>query len=276
MRIFISCDMEGTAGVVDWSQCRGPGQDYETARRLMVEEVNAAIRGATDAGADDIVVNDSHGLMANLVPDLLTAGASYLSGRHKQLYMMQGLDASFGAVFFVGYHGSMGTDGVLSHTYNPRAIGAARLNGTTVGEAGINSLVALAHEVPVALVTGDQVTIRETSAILPGIETVVVKQATSRFAAVNLHPEAARRAIHAGARAAVERLARGEFAPPPLELPIHLDVDWLTADMAEMAGWIAGVARKGDRTTEIVDDDPLAVFQRFVATVAITRSIVET
>jgi D-amino peptidase len=275
MRVFISSDMEGTAGIVDWAQCRGPGAEYETGRRLLLDEVNAAISGAIEGGATDVLVNDSHGAMANLAPIELSGTARYLSGRHKPLYMMQGLDDSFGAVLFVSYHGSMGSNGVLSHTYNPRAVSAVRLNGATVGEAGINALVATAHGVPVALVTGDQVTIEETSAVLPDIAGVIVKEAVTRFSAMSLHPTAACLAIADAAKAAVERAIRGDIGPPAIEIPACLEVDWLTADMAEMATWIGGVTRSAARSVEIRDDDPLAIYRRFIATIAITRSIVE-
>jgi len=268
--------MEGTSGIVDWLQCRGPGPEYETSRRLLLDEVNAAIDGAFDGGATEVLVNDSHGAMANLSPAHLSHEASYLSGRHKPLYMMQGLDETFDAVFFVSYHGSMGSNGVLSHTYNPRAVSAARLNGITVGEAGINALAALGHDVPVALVTGDQVTIAETEAILPGIETVVVKHAATRFAAMNLHPVAACRAIRDGARRAAQRVATGDVKLPPLTLPARLEIDWLSADMAEMAAWIDGIERAGERVVVIEGDEPLQIYRHFVAAIAITRSIVET
>jgi D-amino peptidase len=276
MRVFLSCDMEGVAGVVDWSQCRGPATEYEAARRLLVSEVNAAIDGAFDGGATEVLVNDSHGLMANLPPDELDPRVEYLSGKHKPLYMMQGLDDSFGAVLFVGYHGSIGTNGVLSHTYNPRAVYGARLNEQVVGEAGINSLVAVAHGVPIALVTGDDVTIAETTALIPDVEGVVVKEAISRFSAKNLSPTQAREAIRKGARQATVKAAGKQLAPPPIDQPYSLDVDWLTADMAEMATWVGGVERTGERTVTISSDDALAVFKHFVATVFITRAIVET
>jgi len=276
VRIFVSSDMEGTAGVVDWAQCRGPGAEYGSSRRLLLDEVNAAVSGAVAGGATTVVVNDSHGLMANLPPGELEAEARYISGRHKPFYMMQGLDSSFDAIFFVGYHGSMGSAGVLSHTYNPRAVSAVRLNGTVVGEAGINALVALGHGVPVALVTGDQVTIAETTALLPDVVGVTVKEAITRFSADSLHPAAACRAIRAGAEDAVKRVAGGGAKPPPIDLPARLEVDWLTADMADMATWVGGVTRVGERSVEIGGDDPIGIFRGFVAAVAITRSIVET
>jgi D-amino peptidase len=161
VRVFLSFDMEGVAGVVDWEQCIGSGAEYEIGRRLTLGEVNAAIEGAVEGGATEIVVNDSHWRMLNLPPDELAGGASYLSGRHKPLYMMDGLDGTFGAILFVGYHGSVGTSSVLSHTYNPGAIGEVRLNGRVAGEAAINALVALHHRIPIAMVTGDAVTADE-------------------------------------------------------------------------------------------------------------------
>src|SRR5262245_5533108 len=119
MRVFISIDMEGVAGIVDWEQCRGPGTPYEEGRALLLDEVNAAIAGALEAGADDVLVNDAHSTMRNLAAGALHGNASYLAGSHKPLYMMEGLDDSFDAVLYVRYHGSMGSSGVLSHTYNP-------------------------------------------------------------------------------------------------------------------------------------------------------------
>ena len=115
-KVFLSSDMEGTAGVVDWAQCTGDGPEAVAGRRLLLAEVNAAIEGALAGGASEIVVNDSHSVMRNLPPDELAGGASCISGSHKPLYMMQGLDGSFGAVLFVSYHGSAGAPAGLSHT----------------------------------------------------------------------------------------------------------------------------------------------------------------
>lgn len=275
MKIFLSSDMEGTAGIVDWSQCRPPGAAYDAGCALLLGEVNAAIDGAFAGCATEILVNDSHGAMANLPPDALAGGASYLSGRHKPMYMLEGLDATFDAVFFVSYHGSMGSNGTLSHTYNPRAVGGVRLNGLTAGESALNALVALSYRVPVVLVTGDQVTIEEAAPFLPLVEGVVVKRSVTRFAAESLHPAVARERIEAGARRAAERAGAGAVPLPSIDLPARVEVDWLTADMAEMATWIRGVERDGPRSVALEGEDPLELYRRFVACVALTRSIVE-
>jgi len=302
VKVFISFDMEGVAGIVDWSQCRGPGQAYEEGRRLLLGEVNAAIDGALEAGATEIVCNDSHGTMNNLDPSELHGQASYVSGRHKPLYMMQGLDATADLVFMVGYHGSIsGESSVLSHTYNPSVISHVELNGVRVGESGINALVALACQAPVGLITGDQQTIDEADPFLADAERVVVKESFTRFGAVNLHPEVARELIADGARRAVERAAVEESqvwqiaaapaaaaAPrvpeedseepelsvlglPAIARPATLEVHVQTADMAEVASWVRGVERTGVRTVSIRGEDPLEVFRAFVGMTYITR-----
>lgn len=275
MKVFLSCDLEGTAGIVDWSQCRPPGIPYEVGRRLLLDEVNAALAGAVEAGASELVVNDSHGSMANLDPGAIGQSASYLSGRNKACYMMEGLDESFGAILFISYHGSMGSAGVLSHTYNPRAIAAVRLNGTTVGESGLNALVALHYRVPVVAITGDQVTIAEAEPVLPGIEGVIVKQARGRFVAESLHPDRACAAIRAGTARAIGRARAGQAPLPAIALPATLEVDFLTADQAEMATWIAGVRRVSEATVAFSSDSGLAAFRTFITIVVLTRSIAE-
>ncbi len=273
MKVFLSSDMEGTAGVVDWSQCRPGEPEHDRYRTLLLGEVNAAIDGAHAAGATEVLVNDSHSTMQNLPPDGLVHRARYLSGRHKPMYMMQGLDASFDAVFLVSYHGSMSTSSPLSHTYNPRAIAEVSLNGTVVGESGINALVALGYDVPVVLVTGDDVTAEEATRICPGIRTAVVKTAVSRFAADSLHPEAARDLIRAEAEAAIASAA--DARPPAITLPATLDVTFRNPDLAEMATWIEGVVRTGTVTVAMTDEEPVRLYRRFVTTVLLTREISE-
>lgn len=273
-KIFISSDIEGCAGIVDWQQVLVAGDQVEMGRRLLLGEVNAAIDGAVAGGADEIVVNDSHSTMQNLDPSQLSGNASYISGRFKPLYMMQGLDDSFDAAFFVAYHGAIGGEpAVLSHTYNPRAVADIRLNGAVVGESSINALVALHHEVPIVLVTGDGQTADQARRFLPGAEYVVVKESISRFAARSLHPDRARREISAGAERAMAKADQAEL--PKIELPARVEIDFLTADMAGMATWIHGVKQTGPRTVTLAGSDPLDLYRAFVAIVFLTRSLVE-
>ncbi len=274
MKVFISADIEGTAGIVDWEQVRGPGREYEIGRQLLTDEVNAAIDGAVQAGADHVLVNDAHWTMQNLHPGALHHNASYLSGKHKPLYMMEGLDASFDAAFMLGYHGAISAEhAILSHTYNPAAIWETRLNGVPVGESALNALVALHHGVPVVLITGDEATAHEAQPFLPSIETVVVKRSITRTAAESLHPDRACELIRAGAARALSRV--DSVSTPTIELPATVEITFLTADMAEMSTWIRGVERTAARTVTATDDDPLRLYRTFVTIVTLTRSLVE-
>ncbi|MFZ0994938.1 MAG: M55 family metallopeptidase [Candidatus Dormiibacterota bacterium] len=273
MKVYISCDMEGVAGIVDWQQVT-PGTEFELGRRLLLEEVNAAIDGAVEAGAQSFLVNDSHGAMQNLIPDQLHAEAEYCSGRHKPLYMMEGLDSSFDAIFFIGYHGAVdGAASALSHTYNPAAIQGVTLNGHLVGESGINALVASHHRVPVSLISGDQHTAAQAEPILAGAEMVVVKQSVSRLAARSLHPTIARQLIHEGASRSLRRL--GEISPPQVTAPFQLAVRLRNADLAEVALQVRGVRSASELEVTVEGDDALSVFRSFVALVQITRGLAQ-
>jgi D-amino peptidase len=272
MKVFLSTDMEGTAGVVDWEQCVGDGPQAAAGRKLLLAEVNAAIEGAIAGGATEIVVNDSHATMRNLPPAELAGQAAYISGSHKPLYMMQGLDDSFDAAMFISYHGSVGAPAGLSHTYNPRAVVEARIDGAVTGEAGINALVAAHYGVPVVLVTGDSCACEETAALIPGVQQAVVKEHVSRLAARSLHPELACALIRERAQAAIAGAAGS--APPPLD-PGVLTVSVRTADIAEAASWVRGVEQTGPRELRIHGADRLATYRSFCAAILLTRSVAE-
>jgi D-amino peptidase len=273
VKVFLSSDMEGTAGIVDWAQCIGDGAEAVAGRALLLAEVNAAIEGAIAGGATDIVVNDSHATMRNLPADKLAGNASCIAGSHKPLYMMQGLDASFDAVLFVSYHGSMGAAAGLSHTYNPAAVSEVRLGGVITGEAGINALVAAHFGVPIVLVTGDRVACEETATLLPGIHSAVVKEPVSRVAAHSLHPRAACSLIRETTQRAVA--AASTIAPPDFGATPSLEVDVRTTDIAEAMSWVRGVERKADRTVTIAGPDPLSTFRSFAAAILLSRSVAE-
>ena len=169
MKLFISTDFEGTSGIVAWEQTLEGNPEYAHGRALLTAEVNAAIDGARAGGATEIVVNDAHANMRNLRADELSGEATLVSGRHKPLYMMQGLDASFDAAFFVSYHGGISAaTAILSHSYNPGSVYEARVDGHVVGESALNALVAAHHGVPIALVTGDAATGQEFGVVRAG------------------------------------------------------------------------------------------------------------
>jgi D-amino peptidase len=273
VKVFISVDMEGVAGIVDWAQCVRGGEDYQLGRELLLGEVNAAIAGALAAGASEVLVNDAHSVMRNLPPGQLAGSASYLSGSFKPWYMMQGLDSSFAAIIFLGYHAAMASPGVLSHTYNPRAIAEVRIDGTPTGEAGLNALVAQHFGVPVAVITGDQYVGPEAAPFCPGITAIQVKTSISRYAAEHAHPTRARAMITDGVRAVLADL--GALRPPAITLPATIEIDFLSPDMAEQATWVRGVSQTGPRTVQLTDDEPLRLFRAFLTLVYLTRSLME-
>jgi D-amino peptidase len=263
MRIFISADLEGTAGVVAWDQTEKSDKDYDVAVDLMVEEVNAAIEGAVEAGATEIVVCDSHSSMRNLRPDRLHPAALLNSGGGKPFSMMQGIDESFDAVFFTGYHAMVGDGGVLNHTYWGSVVSAVRLAGKPVGEIGINAAVAGYYGVPIALVTGDSSMAAEATDLLGNVETAVVKEPTGRFSATSVHPTVARERIREAAKRAVTRI--GEMEPFTLDPPVTLDLGAFHSSQTDRMALIPGVERTSARTVRYTHEDYITVFQCLLA-----------
>jgi D-amino peptidase len=262
MRVYISVDMEGVAGVVhedqtDPTEPRHAGE-YNRYRRLMTNEANAAIIGAREAGASKVLVNDSHWLMRNLIAEELDPAAELLSGGPKHLSMVEGIDGGFDAALFVGYHAMAGTRyAIIDHTYTNRVY-QARVNGQPAGELALNAAMAGVHGVPVALVSGDQALAAEAKGLLgDGVETVVVKAAVGRFAARSVAPSVACERIRAGAAAALRRThAPFRFLPPLL-----LEVDFVESHMADMAELVPGTARCGGRTISYRCEDYAEMFR---------------
>jgi D-amino peptidase len=272
MDVFISADVEGVAGVAAWSQISPGADDYAVGRSLMVGEVNAAIDGAITGGAERVVVNDAHSRMTNLLPEMVDPRARLVLGHFKPMYMLQGLDATFDAVFFLGYHGAIGEpEAILSHTYNPRAIWEARVDGRVVGEIGINALVCEYFGVPIRLVTGDQVTSVEAREMIPGVHVAEVKRSFSRYSAENLSPAESRAVI----RRAAEECLRAIPQIEPVIRPVTIEVTFLVADMAGMAEWLRGVERTGPRTVTYRAPDGWEAYRTFHAMILLTRSIAE-
>lgn len=266
MRVYISVDMEGVAGVVhedqtDPTEPRHAGE-YNRMRRLMTSEANAAIEGALEAGASRVLVNDSHWLMRNLLAEDLHPSAELMSGGPKLRSMVEGVELGFDAAFFVGYHAMAGAQhAIIDHTYTD-IVHEARLNGRPMGELGINAVLAGSYGVPVAMVSGDQALAAEAKALLgDGVEAVVVKHAVGRFAARSVSPAESCRRIRQGAAAALRRT----HTPLELDAPIRLEVEFAQAHMADMAELVPGSVRAGGRTLEYVHDDYREVFRAWRA-----------
>lgn len=266
MRVYISIDMEGIAGVVHEDQTdptdpRHAGE-YNRFRRLMTNEANAAIRGARDAGATAVVVNDSHWLMRNLLAEELDPFAELMSGGPKRLSMVEGIETGFDAAMFIGYHARAGTqNATIDHTYTSRVY-EARISGAPVGELALNAALAGVYGVPVALVSGDQSLAAEATALLgDSVETVIVKEAVGRFAAKSLAPTVACERIRAGAAAALTR----RHPVFTFRSPVRLEVDFAGSQMADMAELVPGSRRTGPRTVEYTGDDYRQVFRAWRA-----------
>ena len=241
-RIFISVDMEGIAGVVTGDQLSAQGFEYERFRGLMTEEANAAIAAARAAGAGEIVVADSHGSMQNLLVERLPADVQIVRGSPRPLGMMQGIDASFAGVIFIGYHaGTTNVSGVRAHTFSSATLADLRLNGVSVTEGAWNAALAGHFGVPVLAVSGDEAAVREVSTLVAGVETATVKWPIGFHAARTLTPQAARDAITAAVRRGMER--RAAIAPHRVKAPLELEIRFKNYRPSEVLSWLPGVRR---------------------------------
>ena len=258
-RVFISADIEGVAGVVTSLQVSDAARQYQEGRELMTDEVNAAIAGAFDGGATDVTVCDSHAAMQNLIPARLDERAVLVRGAMRDSLQMEGMDASFQAVFVTGTHGRAGTaDAVMDHTWNGAVIYNLRINGREVNETELNALVAHRFGVPVALVTGDEATLAQTRETLPRAVMVPVKAGRARGAAASVHPKEACRRIRAGAAEAVR--TRADIPVPAVPSPLVMEIDYFRTDMAQTAALVPTVERIGPRTVH-VEADPDTMFR---------------
>jgi len=273
MKILIGADMEGISGIVHWDQVDPKHKEYDRTRRLMTGDVNAAIRGAYEAGAAEVVVSDGHGDARNILIEELDGRARLNSGSPSPWAMVQGIDSGVSAAMFVGYHARVGArNAILDHTWSSSCVMNVRVNGRAVGEIGWNAAVCGHFGVPVILISGDQTACEEATELLGPIETAVVKQASGRMAAECLSPEAAQTRICEAARRAVERLRDGQ-APQPLrvETPIHAAVELTHSDMADRATILPGVRRPEGKWVEFHADDMPNAYRTFRAVVALAR-----
>lgn len=246
MRIYICVDIEGVAGVVSPLQGQPGNPEYERARRLMTEEANAAIAGAFEGGAAEVLVNDGHGPMTNLLPEALDPRAELILGKPKPLNMFAGLERGTAGVMCVGFHAGAMRPGVLSHTTSGFAFRAIRLNGRDCAEATLYGAYAGSLGVPVILLSGDDVTADELGPLFPGARAVAVKRALGHRAARALSPEAARARIREAASAAVR--AAPSVRPFTIPGPYRLEIDLATPALADLSATIPVAERTGPVT----------------------------
>ncbi len=251
MKILIACDMEGITGVVNWDQVTPGHYEYPRFRKLMTQDVNAAIAGAFEGGATEVVVADGHWNGTNILIEELDPRARLNSSTSAPFSMMQGIGEDVDGVMFVGYHARQGSqNAVLDHTWSSKCIADLWLNDILVGEFGLNGALAGYFGAPIILVTGDQTACAQTVELLGEMVSVVVKQATGRTSAECLGPEITQKMISDGARRAVQNLKRGN-APEPfiLDAPILVTVDLMTSSMADTAARVPGAQREDNRVS---------------------------
>ena len=270
MNVYISVDLEGIGGIVHWEQCSPGTKEYDDARALMTAEANAAIQGAFDGGATEVLVNDAHSSMRNLQPLELDSRVCLVRGSIKPQSMMEGMNESFDAAFLIGCHAGAGCNGVLSHTYDGM-VTSVRLNSLAGGEITINSALAGYYGVPVAMVTGDSAACREALGILGGVEAVAVKEPISRYSANCLHPVIVRERIRAAATAAVSRAS--ELEPFTLEPPIRFEVGFAHVGYADRVAFMPGSERLDPMTVAFQSEDFITAYRGFLTMLVLAESV---
>src|SRR6266545_4160632 len=248
MRVWISADMEGVAGIARDEQTDPSSPLHPAGRHLLTQEVNAAIEGALDAGVQEVVVSDGHWSFTNVLPEELHPRAELVSGSPRRFSMAEGIGPGFDAAFLVGYHAAAGTpDAVLDHTgADHRIVYQVRLGGVPQSEGSLNGYLCGTFDCPVALFTGDAAAVAQMHEFVLELEGVVVKEGLSQQAARSLHPRVARERIRAGATRAIERLS----SIPAMRLtgPLELEVDFVSTAMADSCERVPCVRRLGPRT----------------------------
>jgi D-amino peptidase len=258
VKVYISADMEGVTGTVTADQLTPAGFEYGHFREIMTAEVLAAIQGARAAGATEFVVSDSHGNGENLLIDRFPPDVTIIRSFPRPLMMMQGIDSSFAAVIFIGYHASTSSSvGVRAHTISSALLTNISINGTAMSESGINAAVAAHYGVPVVMVSGDDVAVSETQALVGPIEGAVVKKAISFHAAATMTPEAGQALIKQKAQAGVAR--RNELKARPVRTPVTLEVSFKNYRPVELLTCLPGVQRANSHTVRFVGRDMLEV-----------------
>ena len=258
LRVFISVDMEGIAGAVNNDDVGASGADYAHFRKIMAEEANAAIRGALLAGASEILVRDSHGGKKNILPADLLPHARLLRGASAgPKNMMEGIDATFRAAVFIGYHARAGTpNAVMEHTSNGNVIDM-KINGVSMPEAGYNALVAGLYDVPVVFISGDRAFVDQARELLGPVEAVAVKEEIDG-AIDSLSPLAAQKAIEEGVARGVNRLA--QLKPYTLSAPYTL-----VLKVRREKDLYPGATRTGEGESTFTSDDLLEILNAFNA-----------
>ena len=258
LKIYISADMEGVVGVVTAEQLGPQGFEYQRFREFMTQEVNAAIEGAVAAGATEILVSDSHGNGQNLLIEKLPRNVMLVRSWPRPLMMMQGIDSSFAGAVFIGYHSATtNPEGVRAHTISSARFADVRLNNLSMSEAGINAAIAGHFNVPIIMISGDDVVVKETAALLGDVEGAVVKWASGFHSAKTMMPEASYQLIRETVRKAVGRIK--DFRPYKLATPVKLDVRFKNYRPSEVLSYLSVVERPDAHSISFTGKDMVEV-----------------
>jgi D-amino peptidase len=265
MKLLIAVDMEGITGVSSWDHVSWDKPDYSRFRRLMTGDVNAAVQGAYAGGVEQVIIADGHGLGQNILLEELDVRAELHSGNHAPFAMVSGIDRGVDAVFLIGYHARAGSSpAVLDHTWSSSRVFNLWINGRVSGEIGLNASLCGHFGAPVLMISGDQTAVAEGAEWIDGIEPAVVKQATSRYAAIALPPEQTGEIIRSAAERAVRRFLNGQ-GPQPLQVstPVTITVEYPLTGMADSAAMVPGARRLEPRKLEITTADMPSAYWAF-------------
>jgi D-amino peptidase len=267
MKIYISADMEGVVGVVTGEQLSPQGFEYQRFREFMTQEVNTAVEAAFEAGATEVVVSDSHGNGQNLLIEKLPKNILLVRAFPRPLMMMQGIDASFAGVIFLGYHSSTtNSQGVRAHTISSARLADVRLNNISMSEGGINAAIAGHFNVPVIMVSGDDAAVKEVTALLGDVEGAVVKWNYGFHSAMTIMPEPAYALIREKVKKAIGRIK--EFKAYKLQSPIQLDVRFKNYRPSELLSYLSIVERTDAHSIRFMGKDMIETskFIEFILT----------
>ncbi|MCA1626216.1 MAG: M55 family metallopeptidase [Acidobacteria bacterium] len=267
MKIYISADMEGVVGAVTAEQLGPTGFEYQRFREFMTQEVNAAIEAAFEAGATEVVVSDSHGNGQNLLIEKLPKNILLVRSFPRPLMMMQGIDASFDGVIFLGYHSSTtNPQGVRAHTMSSARLADVRLNNISMSEGGVNAAIAGHFNVPVIMVSGDDAAVKEVTALLGDVEGATVKWNYGFHSAMTIMPEAAYALIREKVKKAIGGIK--QFKPYKLKTPIQLDVRFKNYRPSEVLSYLSIVERPDAHSIRFMGKDIIEVskFMEFILT----------
>ena len=262
LKVLISVDMEGITGVVTGDQLGPSGFEYQRFREFMTAEALAAVEAAKESGATEIVVVDAHGNGQNLLIDRFPQDVRIIRAWPRPLMMMEGIDSTFGAAIFIGYHSATtNVAGVRAHTISSATLAAVELNGVAVGESGINAAIAGHFGVPVVMISGDDAAVAEAQRLIGPIEGAIVKRAISFHSANTMTPAAGQALIREKVKAGLAR--RATLRPYVLPKPVQLNVTFKNYTPAEVMAYLPGIERRDAHTIRFTGRD-MAEVSRFI------------